>query len=120
MSKKINSLKEEGKKLKYKRKFDDAVEKFKQGIDQIRIKIKDREEKDSLIKEFEDEIDLVYCAEIEEKGEAVEQMILKDQYDEALFALKETMTLSNKIKDPIFYNRKTFRRNRNEEFSFSR
>ena len=99
MSKKINSLKEEGKKLKYKRKFDDAVEKFKQGIDQIRMKIKDREEKDGLIKEFEDEIDLVYCAEIEEKGEEVEQMILKDQYDEALFLLKDTMSISTKIKD---------------------
>jgi tetratricopeptide (TPR) repeat protein len=99
MSKKINSLKEEGKKLKYKRKFDDSVEKFKQGIDQIRMKIKDREEKDALVKEFEDEIDLVYCAVIEEKGEEVEQLILKDQFDEALFMLKSTMSIPNKIKD---------------------
>ena len=108
MSKKINSIKEQGKSLKFKRKYNDAVEKLKQGIDQIRMKVKDREEKDTLIKEFEDEIDLVYCAEIEGKGEEAEQFLLKDQYNEAIDILKNTMAFSNKIKDT---------ETRNNEFS---
>ncbi len=99
MSKKINALKEEGKSLKYKRKFEDAVKKLKQGIDQIRMKVKNREEKDTLIEEFETEIDLVYCAEIEQKGEEASEVAQKDQYNDALDILKNAMSISNKIKD---------------------
>ncbi len=106
MSKKLRSIKEEGIEIRNNKDYLQAVRKFKEGINLIKVKVKDADEKRTQMKVFQDEIDQVYSIEIKEKSEEANQQVLNGQFDKGIKILEKTLTIASNINDADLKNSK--------------
>ncbi len=116
LGKKVNSLLEEGLKLKNENEFEEALKKLQDAVIYIRTKIKDLEDQKPDLARVKSEIDNVYVAKIEYLMSQSIQLALLKKFKEAFDKLKEAQKASDNIGEAALNGtQKTNLQNLNKE-----
>lgn len=100
--KKLSPILEEAEDFINDKLFKEAVEKLKEAINFINLKVKEPEERDKEIKSITSKINQVYSEEIKEIVNQSYRMTEKNNLDNAIEMLNQAIIITENIDDPDF------------------
>ena len=98
--KKLNPILKEADNLKKKKKYDDAVTKYREAISFIRLKGKDMENREVEVSNVISLLNQTFSAEIQDIITQANQLGWDKKFDEALNELNNALSISDNIDDP--------------------
>lgn len=104
--KKLSPILEEAEDFINDKLFKEAVEKLKEAINFINLKVKEPEERDKEIKSITSKINQVYSEEIKEIVNQSYRMTEKNNLDNAIEMLNQAIIITENIDDPDFKSQK--------------